>query len=260
MVHQLLQDSVLEDGDVLAASLAMTGTLADTAAGLLQANCPVGHSSSSGSSSNGATTVRIPGASAGHSVGRSSSKVSPGGDGGAAAAAVLLLEFAAHLLHYTKQQAAALEQPPPQQQQQAGGSADQASLTQQVSDIQQQVSICDYEVGEGKHMGRCNVILMKVLDGLSAYTGAGVQTLYGSWGVKPRFERAQRVGVDVLLSEPIRQGGSCVLQVAGTNSYNTLTNVTKLTTSMRVGACYVCTSDEQMSTGQGPQCRDWHSA
>jgi hypothetical protein len=116
LVHQLLQQTVMEDEETLSASLAMAGTLAGTATTMLQANSI--QASGSGNSS-----------SAGGAAGKA-------GKGSSVGTAVLLLEFAVQLLDHTKQQAAAMEQ-----QHQEAGDAVSAGLTQQLADIQQQVRI-----------------------------------------------------------------------------------------------------------------------
>jgi hypothetical protein len=107
----------MEDEATLSASLAMAGTLADTASTMLQANF-------------------IPASSG---VNSSSASGGPGkaGKGSSVGTAVLLLEFSVQLLAHTKQKAAAMEQQ--QQQQQEAAGAVSAGLSQQVADIQQQV-------------------------------------------------------------------------------------------------------------------------
>ena len=133
----------MELEDTLSASLAMAGTLADTAGPLLQAYSP-GASTTSSSSSR----VSIP---AGSSTGNgkngagqlggpaTSSTEDRPGTGSKAATAVMLLECSVHLLDHAKRQAAALTQPPDQEQQEEEGPAAGLGLCQQVADIQQQV-------------------------------------------------------------------------------------------------------------------------
>lgn len=124
MVQQLLQHNVMEDGEVLRASLTLVGVLADTASSMMQANSP--SASAAPSTSNKSR------------------------EGCSAATAVAALEFSMQLLDHTKQRAAALEPQQQQQQHQQVGidEANEASLTQQVADIQQQVgpafcSLCE---------------------------------------------------------------------------------------------------------------------
>jgi hypothetical protein len=144
LVQQLLQETVMELEDTLSASLAMAGTLADTAGPLLQAYSPGASTTTSSSSSR----VSIP---AGSSTGNgknwagqlggpatSSTEDRPGA-GSKAATAVMLLECSVHLLDHAKRQAAALAQPPDQEQQEEEGPAAGFGLCQQVADIQQQV-------------------------------------------------------------------------------------------------------------------------
>jgi hypothetical protein len=139
LVQQLLQETVMELEDTLSASLAMAGTLADTAGPLLQGYSTAGSTSSSrvsipdgSSTGNGKNEVSQLGGSA-------SSNSSSVKDGGKAATAVMLLECSVHLLDHAKRQAAALAQPLDQEQQQEEGPAAGSRLCWQVADIQQQV-------------------------------------------------------------------------------------------------------------------------
>lgn len=123
LVQQLLQQTVMEGEEALSASLAMAGTLADTASTMLQP------SSLDSSSSSGA----------GDCVDGSDGNLQKSGQTGSLGTAVQMLEFAVQLLDHAKQQAGELAPLQQEQQGQLGAEEGSSGLSQQVADIQQQV-------------------------------------------------------------------------------------------------------------------------